>query len=230
MRSHLRLATPPTSEVGHSARPGLPIRIVLADDHASVRRSLRGLLEAQGDFELVAEAADYPTVGCHVQRLVPRVLALDLHMPNGSGIETIARLRAQVPETEIVALTMEASPLCALRAIDAGAAGFVLKDHADIELPTAVWSAANGAEYVSSRVADGLDTLLRAAGEEGLSPRETEILRLIALGHTSAEIATELHLSRRTVETHRARIYSKLALTRRAELVQFALRRHLIGD
>jgi two-component system response regulator NreC len=230
MRSDLRLATPPTSEVGHSAQPGLPIRIVLADDHASLRRSLKRLLDAQPDLEVVAEAADHSTMLRRVQRLEPQVLVLDLHLPDGSGIETIRRLRAQVPETEIVVLTMEASPRCALRAIDAGAAGFVLKDHADTELPTAVWSAANGDEYVSSRVAGGLDTLRRAGGEEGLSPRETEILRLIALGHTSAEIAAEVHLSRRTVETHRARIYSKLALTTRAELVQFALRRHLIGE
>ena len=203
---------------------------MLADDHASLRHTLRRLLDAQRDLEVVAEAADHSTMLQLVQGLEPRVLVLGLPLSDGSGIETIRGLRAQVPQTEIVALTMEASPLFALRAVDAGAVGLVLKDHADTELATAVWRAANGDEYLSSRIADGVDTLRRAAGEKGLSPRETEILRLIALGHASAEIAAELQLSRRTVETHRVRIYSKLALTTRAELVQVALRRHLIGD
>jgi two-component system, NarL family, response regulator NreC len=228
MRAHLHLATP-TSGLGHT-RPGFPIRVVLVDDHASMRRSLRRLLDADDDFELVAEAAELSTVLRDVQSLVPHVLVLDLHMPIGSGIEMIRRLRAEVPETEIVVLTMAPSPLFAQRSIDAGAVGFVLKDKADTELPAAVRSAANGREYVSSHVAGGLDALRQAIGGDGLSPRGTEILTLIALGYTSAEIAAELHLSRRTVETHRARIYSKLGLARRTELVQFALRRHLIGN
>jgi two-component system response regulator NreC len=158
------------------------------------------------------------------------VLVLDLHIPNGSGIEMIRRLRAEVPESEIVVLTMEPSPLFAQQSIDAGAVGFVLKDKADTELPAAVRSAATRGEYVSPHVTNGLDALRRASRGDGLSPRETEILRLVALGYTSAEIAAGLHLSRRTVETHRARVYSKLGLARRAELVQFALQRHLIGS
>jgi two-component system, NarL family, response regulator NreC len=229
MGADLHLATP-TSASGRTGRPRLPIHVVLADDHASVRRSLSRLLDAQEDFELVAEGADLATAVRHVQSHVPHVLVLDLHMPNGSGLETIRRLRANVPETEIVVLTMNPSPPLAQQAIDSGAVGFVLKDKADTELPAAVRSAANGREYVSSHVVGGLDALRRATDGDGLSPRETKILTLIALGYTSAEIAAELHLSRRTVETHRARIYSKLALTRRAELVQFALQRHLIGD
>jgi two-component system, NarL family, response regulator NreC len=228
MRAHLHLATP-TSAPGKS-RPGLPIRVVLAEDHASVRRSLRRLFDAHEDLELVAEVADLATVLRHVQSHTPHVLVMSLHTPIGSGLETIRRLQAQVPETEIVVLTMEPSPLFAQQSIDAGAVGFVLKDKADTELPAAVRSAATRGEYVSPHVADGLDALRRASRGEGLSTRETEILRLVALGYTSAEIAARLHLSRRTVETHRARVYSKLGLTRRAELVQFALRRHLIGS
>jgi two-component system response regulator NreC len=123
---------------------------------------------------------------------------------------------------------MEASPLFAQHALDAGAVGFVLKDRADSELPEAIRRAAQGGEYISPRVAAGLDALRRAVSGDGLSPRETEILRLIALGHTSAEIAGTLHLSRRTVETHRARIHRKLGLATRAELVRHALRRHLL--
>lgn len=124
---------------------------------------------------------------------------------------------------------MEASPLFAQQAIDAGAVGFVLKDRADTELPAAVGSAAKGGEYVSPHVVAGLDALRQAVGGDGLSPRETEVLRLIALGHTSGEIAAKLHLSRWTVETHRAHIHRKLGLATRAELFRHALRRRLIG-
>jgi two-component system response regulator NreC len=149
--------------------------------------------------------------------------------PNGSSIETISRLRERVPETEIVVLTMEESPLFARRALDAGAIGFVLKHHADSELPLAVRAAGRGCQYVSPRVAAGLAALNRMAATDELSPREVEVLRLIALGHTSAEIAAQLHRSRRTVETHRAHIHRKLGLATRAELVRYALDRRLIG-
>jgi two-component system response regulator NreC len=201
---------------------------VLADDHTGVRRSLRLLLDGEEDVAVIAEAADLSTVVQHVHGRVPHVLVLDLQMPNGSSIETIRSLRDQVPDTEIVVVTMEASPLFAQQALDAGAVGFVLKDRADSELPGAIRKAATGGEYVSPRVVAGLDALRHAVTGNGLSPRETEILRLIALGHTSAEIAGKLHLSRRTVETHRAHIYRKLGMGTRAELVQYALRRGLL--
>lgn len=194
-----------------------------------VRRNLRLVLDREEDVEVIAEAADLPAVVRHVHGHAPLVLVLDLHMPNGSSIDTIAQLREQLPETEIVALTMEASPLFAQQALDSGAVGFVLKDRADTELPAAVRNAATGTEFVSPKVAAGLDALRRIVAGDGLSPRESEILRLIALGHTSAEIAGRLHLSRRTVETHRANIYRKLGLTTRAQLVQYALRRSLLA-
>jgi two-component system response regulator NreC len=119
--------------------------------------------------------------------------------------------------------------LFAQQALDAGAIGFVLKDKADSELLEAVHHAARGEEYVSPGVAAGLEILRRAVDEDGLSPREVEVLRLIALGHTSAEIAAKLELSRRTIEAHRARILRKLGLRTRADLVQVALRRGLMG-
>lgn len=208
---------------------GAPIRVVLADDHALVRRSLRLLLDCEEDVDVVGEAENLANVVRHVHGHVPHVLVLDLQMPGGSSIEAIRRLREQVPDTEIVVLTMEHSPAFAQRAIDAGAVGFVLKDRADIELPEAVRRAARGEEYVSPQVAAGLEALRRTVNGDGLSQRETEVLRSIALGYTSAETAQKLHLSRRTVETHRARIHRKLGLATRAELVHFALRRHLIG-
>jgi two-component system response regulator NreC len=160
---------------------------------------------------------------------VPDVLALDIGIPDGAVTDAIRRLRVDVPETEVVVLAMEESPLSAHRAIEAGAIGFVLKDRADSELMPAVRAAVRGHEYVSSRVAAGLDALRGTVGDDGLSARETEILRLIALGHTSREIAEMLHLSRRTVETQRSRIYEKLGVQTRADLVRFALRRRLMG-
>ncbi len=228
MSGHLYLANADPA-AGRCERPAFPIQVVLADDHAVVRRSLRLLLDGEENLEVIAEAADLSSVVRHVHGHVPHVLVLDLQMPNGSSIDTIRRLRDQVPETEIVVLTMEASPLFAQQALDAGAVGFVLKDTADTELPPAVRAAASGGEYVSPRVEAGLEALRRAVDGDGLSPRETEILRLIALGHTSAEIASRLHLSRRTVETHRAHVHRKLGMRTRAELVRYALSRHLVG-
>ena len=210
-------------------RDAAAIRVVVADDHAMVRRTLRLLLESERDVDVMAEAVDVSAVLRHVSQHVPHVLVLDLRLPNGSSIEMIRQLCARFPETEVIVLTMEASPLFAQKAIDAGAIGFVVKDTADTELLAAVRLAARGEEYVSPRVASRLDALRRATQDDGLTPRETEIVRMIALGHTSAEIACQLHLSRRTVETHRARVHNKLGVTTRAELVQFALERSLIG-
>src|SRR5262249_18546418 len=145
----------------------------------------------------------------------PHVLVLDLQMPGGSNIETIRQLRERAPDTKIVVLAMERSPSFAERAIDTGVVGFVLKDRADTELPEAVRRAARGEEYISPHVAAALDALRRTVNDDGLSPRETEVLRAIALGYTNVEIARKLHLSRRTIETHRARIHRKLGLETR---------------
>jgi two-component system response regulator NreC len=212
----------------HPSRNGLPIRVVVADDHAMVRRTMRLLLDDERDIEVRGEAADLTAALRHVHLDAPHVLVLDLRLPNGSTIETIRHLRAESPNTQIVVLTMEDSPQFAQQALDAGALGFVLKDRADSELVAAVRSVARGGEYVSPRVSAALEALQRVTGTGELSPREIEIVRLIALGFTSREIADKLHLSRRTVETHRSRIHSKLGVTTRAELVRFALARHLV--
>ncbi len=228
MRVDLRLMTAPVAAVDDTDSEH--VRLVLADDHESVRRSLRLLLSGEPDVEVVAEAGDLQTAVRQLNGSSPNVLVLDLHMRGAPGIETIRRLRLQAPETEIVVVTMEPSPVFAQQMIEAGAIGFVLKDRADVELPAAVRHAAKGEEYISPQVAARLQLLRRAVGGDGLSPREVEVLRLIALGHTSAEIAEMLHLSRRTVETHRARIQRKLGVTTRAELVAYALQRRLICD
>jgi two-component system response regulator NreC len=206
-----------------------PIRVVLADDHALMRRSLRLLLDGEEGVEVIAEADDLSAVAHHVEGQVPEVLVLDLDMPGGSSIEAISRLRERAPETGIIVMTMEGNPVFAQRAFAAGALGFVAKDLADDELPRAVRAAARDEEFVSPRVAARLDALQRSLTDDALSPREVEVLRLIALGHTSVEIARKLHLSPRTVETHRAHIHRKLGLATRAELVRYALRRGLLG-
>lgn len=225
MTSHLHLA-PSDSE---SDGVGVPITVVLADGHAMFRRTLRRLLDAEETVSVVDEAMDLTSAIEHVQRRRPRVLVLDLDVPNGSTVDAIRQLRAQVPWTEIVVLTTEESAFAAEQLLGAGAIAFVFKDRAEYELVEAVQRAARGEEFVSPRVAAGLQVLRRAADGGVLSPREVEIVRLIALGYTSVEIAGKLHLSRRTVETHRARIFQKLELRTRAELVRFALDRHLIG-
>jgi two-component system, NarL family, response regulator NreC len=227
MLAHLYLAR--TQEDAVPVAADAPIRVVLADDHALMRRSLRLLLDGEEGVEVIAEADDLSAVAHHVEGQVPEVLVLDLDMPGGSSIEAISRLRERAPETGIIVMTMEGNPVFAQRAFAAGALGFVAKDLADDELPRAVRAAARDEEFVSPRVAARLNALQRSLTDDALSPREVEVLRLIALGHTSVEIARKLHLSPRTVETHRAHIHRKLGLATRAELVRYALRRGLLG-
>jgi two-component system response regulator NreC len=227
MSTHLHLAPNPTG-TGFPIRTASPIRVVLADDHTMMRRTLRLLLDGEDGVEVIAEADDLASVMRNVDAHQPHVLVLDLNMPDGSGIEALSQLRERVPETQIVVMTMQDSPAFAQRAFAAGAIGFVVKELADEELPEAVRAAARGEEYVSPRMAARLDALHQALAEDKLTAREVEVLRLIALGHTSVEIARKLHLSPRTVETHRARIHGKLGLATRAELVRYALGRGLL--
>jgi two-component system, NarL family, response regulator NreC len=222
--SHLHLAPEPPEP---STEPGV-IRVLLADDHALMRRTLRLLLDQEHDIEVVAEAEDLASVMRHVAEHRPQAVALDLGITDGSTSEAIRLLRQRAPQTQIVIVTMEENPGFAQRALDAGAIGFVSKDLADEELPEAIRRAAHDEQYVSPRISLPLENAIRAVAEDKLTVREIEVLRLIALGHTSVEIAHELALSPRTVETHRARILRKLGLTTRAELVAYALRRGLL--
>jgi two-component system, NarL family, response regulator NreC len=227
MPSHLHLAT--HTEETSPASSGSVIRVMLADDHQLMRAGLRRVLDEELDVEVIAEASDLEAVCDGVLGQRPRVLVLDLGLRGGSSIDTIGQLRERVPDTEIVALTIERDPAPAQRALTAGASGYVVKDQADSELPQALRAAARGEQYVSPRVAAGLEALHRSLTDNALTAREVEVLRLIALGHTSVEIARKLHLSPRTVETHRAHIHKKLGLATRARLVGYALRRGLLG-
>ncbi len=228
MAGHLHVARLPGAQAA-SATEVEPIRVVLADDHVPMRRSLRLLLDNEQDVRVVAEADDHASAVRHVHGHQPDVLVLDLRMSNGAGVETVRGICERAPATKVVVVTMEDDPMFAQRTLTAGASGFVTKDLADEELVAAVRAAAHGEDYVSPRMAARLDSLHRSLTDNKLSQREVEVLRLIALGHTSVEIARKLHLSPRTIETHRAHIHKKLGLPTRAELVRYSLRRGLIG-
>jgi two-component system response regulator NreC len=207
-----------------SGRADDVITVMLADDHAVVRAGLRLLLDSEPDMNVVAEAGDVPEVMRRVAGNRPRVLVLDLNMPGESSLVAIPRILETSPETQIVVLTMQNDPVFAREALGSGALGYVLKEAADTELVDAVRHAAAGQRYVNP----GLGA--RLAAEPGdstheppaLSPREAEVLSLIAAGHTNAEIAQQLYLSVRTIESHRAHIQRKTGRATRAELVALA--------
>ena len=204
------------------------VEIVLADERAATRRSLRLLLDGEVGLVVVAEADDHVSVARRVGDHRPAVVVLDLGL-DASGVEAIRALSEGAPQTRIVVLTREEAPLFAQRALTAGASAYVAKDMAETELAQAIRAVANGEEWVSPQIAARLDELHRGLTDNKLSPREVEVLRLISFGHTSVEIARLLHLSPRTIETHRAHVHKKLGLRSRAELVRYALRRGLIG-
>ena len=205
-----------------------PVRIVIADDHAVVRSALRLLLDAEPGFEVVAEAGSADEAARKVRGHHPDVLVLDLTMPGGSGLEVMPKIRTDTPETRIVVLTMQDDPAFAREAMQAGALGYVLKEAADEELVRAVGLAAKGETYLQPELGARLAAQAPGGPADELSEREVEVLRLIALGHTNNEIAEQLYLSVRTVESHRAHIQQKLRLTTRSELVRYALEHGLV--
>jgi two-component system, NarL family, response regulator NreC len=206
-----------------------PIRLVLADDHAVVRSGLRMLLDSEPGFEVVAEASDIESARRYVRGHHPSVLVLDLNMPGGSSLEAIPTIREESPDTQIVVLTMQQEPAFAREALGAGAFGYVLKEAADDELVEAVRRAAVGENYLNPKLGARMASEPPPGPPDDLSEREVDVLRLIALGHTNSEIAEQLYLSVRTVETHRSHIQQKLRLSTRAELVDYALKRKLIN-
>ncbi len=213
-----------TTGGGSPSAASPPITIVLADDHKVVRSGLRMLLESDGRFAVLEESGDVAGTIEAVQRCHPRVLVLDLNMGGESSLESIPQLRTDAPETQIVVLTMQDNPAFARAALRAGAVGYVLKDAADAELMSAVELAAQGRTYLNPELGAKLasEPAETEARPDNLSPREIEVLKLIALGHTNGEIASSLFLSVRTVESHRAHIQQKIRLTTRAELVAYA--------
>jgi two-component system response regulator NreC len=202
--------------------------IVLADDHAVVRSGLKLLLDGEDGLEVVATAGTVDDAVRYVRGHKPDVLVLDLTMPGSrSSLDVIPEISQVSAGTRVVVLTMQEDPEFARRALSGGASAYVLKEAADEELVRAVRLAALGQTYLTPRLGAAL-----AAGPQGppddLTPREVDVLRLIALGHTNAEIAGQLFLSVRTIETHRGHIQQKLGLSTRAELVHSALERGLV--
>jgi two-component system, NarL family, response regulator NreC len=221
--------TTPSDRTTGAGPSGQPIRIVLADDHQVVRSGLRMLLDAERDFEVVAEAGDVESARRCVRDHQPRVLVLDLNMPGGSSLRAIPAIREDAPDTQIVVLTTEQEPVFAREALGAGALAYVLKDAADGELIEAVRRVAAGESYLNPALGARIASEPPSGPSDNLSKREVDVLRLIALGHTNAEIAERLFLSVRTVETHRAHIQQKLGLSTRAELVSYVIGHKLIS-
>jgi DNA-binding NarL/FixJ family response regulator len=203
------------------------IRVLIADDHALVRSGLRALLEAQADLEVVGEAEDGAAVVDRCRRLGADVVVMDLTMPGRGGINATEDLCRECPQAKVVVLTMHDDEAYVRLARLAGAAGFVLKKALATELIRAIRTAHAGGTHFPM-------TELPAPAKRGVLPleliteREREVLALVARGHTTVEIAAKLHISEKTVETHRAHIGEKLGLRTRAELVQFALEHGLL--
>jgi two-component system, NarL family, response regulator NreC len=210
--------------------PQNTVTIVLADDHTIVRSGLRLLLDAEAGIEVVAEAADVEEASRRVLAYKPSVLVLDLTMPGGSSLDAIPWMLEASPDTAVVVLTMESEPRFARSALRAGALGFVLKEAADTELVQAVRAAAAGLRYLNPQLGAAIaaEPDAPAGAPDGLTDREIELLRLVVLGHTNAEIATRLYLSVRTVESHRSNIQHKTGTSTRAELVAYARERDLM--
>jgi two-component system response regulator NreC len=203
------------------------IKVVVADDHAVVRSGLRLLLEKEEDLNVVAEAGDVADALRYVRAHRPQVLVLDLNMPGEPSLPAIP----EVPEhTAVVVLTMQNDPAFAREALQAGALGYVLKEAASTELVEAVRLAARGETYLNPRLGARLAAAPSqpAGPPDDLTEREIEVLRLIALGHTNTEIAGQLYLSVRTVESHRAHIQQKISRSTRAELVKYAFEHGLL--
>ena len=205
------------------------ITVVLADDHAVVRKGLRLLVEAEPGLRVVAEAGTVPDSLRMARAHRPDVLVLDLNMPGGSSLAAIPTILEQTT-TAIVVLTMQNDPSVARQALQAGALGFVLKEAADDELLGAIRLAADGETYLNPRLGARLaaQPTEPSGPPDDLSERELEVLKLIALGHTNTEVAGQLFLSVRTVESHRAHIQQKTRRTSRAELVRYALEHGLV--
>lgn len=213
------------------------IRILLADDHTVMRRGLRLLLESQADFSVVAEASDGREAVEQAETARPHVAVLDVAMPNLSGIEAAQRIAAQTPNVAIVILSMHSDEGYVLRALKAGARGYLLKDAAESDLIEAIKAVSQGKTYFSSEISKMLveDYIreIRSRGVEDsyelLTSREREILQLLVEGNSNKDIANRLNVSPHTVETHRRNLQDKLNLHSFAELILYAVRKRIIS-
>ncbi|HEY1379347.1 MAG TPA: response regulator transcription factor [Gemmataceae bacterium] len=203
-------------------------RVLLADDHRVVAEGVRGLLEPH--FEVAAVVPDGRELLAAAKALDPDAIVLDISMPSLNGIEAARQLRAANSRAKVVFLTMHREVTYAVRALDAGASGFVLKHSAPSELVTAIQEALKGGTYITPQVARDLVGSYRhgapggADALDGLTPRQREVLQLVAEGHSAKEVAALLRISRRTAEFHKARLMEALGVETTADLVQYAIR------
>ncbi len=213
--------------------------VLLADDHAIVRGGLRALIDAMDDAEVIAEASNGRDAVDLARRLSPDIALLDIAMPQLNGIEAAARISQECPGTRIVMLSMHTTAQHVTAAIRAGALGYVVKEAAVDELAEALRAAAKGRSYISSAVSAHVvhalqhpegDAGEKAAAPDGLSSRQREILQLIAEGHSTREIADLLHISPKTVETHRAELMRRLEIFDVAGLTRYAIRQGLVSN
>lgn len=205
-----------------------PIRILITDDHPVVREGLAGMLAGQADFEVVGLATDGDSAIRLHAVLAPDVTLMDLRMPGLDGVEAIEAIKAQQPGANILVLTTYDSDADILRAIEAGATGYLLKDAPREELFRAIRAAATGESVLAPAVAARLMTRMRAPAEENLSAREIEVLELVAKGHSNKEVGKALHISTATVKTHLIHIYSKLGVDDRTAAVTTAIEKRII--
>ncbi len=206
------------------------LRVLIADDHGIVRSGLRLLLERQPDMEVVEEAEDGVDALEKVIAVEPDVAILDVAMPRMTGIQATHEIKRQVPATNVVMLSMHDDERYLFEALRAGASGYVLKRAADHDLVDAVRATARGEPFLNPAAQQRLiqDFLERDDEPTELTPREAEIVKLIAEAHTNKEIAEILHLAEKTVESHRANVLQKLGMRDRVELVRYAIRRGLV--
>lgn len=205
------------------------IRILLADDHPVVREGLRAMLDAETDLEVVGEASSGPQAEAQAAALLPDIVLMDLRMPGGGGVDSIVRMTAAGLPCRVVVLTTYETDGDILRAVEAGAAGYLLKDLARGELADSVRAAARGETVLAPTVAARLVDHFRARPERPhLSDRETAILRLVAEGCTNAEIGRRLFIGESTVKTHLLRAYGKLGVDDRTAAVTSAMRLGLL--
>ena len=204
------------------------VTIVLADDHELVRNGIRLVLEAEPDFEVVAEAGDADAAARYVLGHKPSVLVLDLSMPGTPSLDVLPKIAESSPETAVVVLTMQNEPAFAREALRKGVSGYVIKHSAAAELVQAVRSIVAGETYINPQLGARMVAEADTGPPDDLTPREIEVLGLVALGYMNPEIADQLVLSIRTVETHRSNIQRKTGLTTRAELVAYALDHDLV--
>ncbi len=207
----------------------MPIRLMLVDDHPVVRDGLHGVFAADEDFEVVAEAGDGQEALARAARIEVDVVLLDLRMPRMGGVETIRALATQAPGVRVLVLTTFDTDRDVLPAIEAGATGYLLKDASAAELKAAVRAAYAGQPVLAPSVAGRLIGQVRRGPDLALSPREVEVLRLVAAGTTNRETARRLLISEATVKTHLLHLYEKLGVNDRAAAVSEAYQRGLLS-